>query len=109
MYKVKNKIAPVNLRDLFDEISDINSYSARSVTAGNFYNFYIKHTRLEIQKSSFSKFAAKAWSSIPTHFKQLKYSNFKKQLHETLMQQILKDQDGYLALLSILQQLASFS
>ena len=106
MYKVKNKIAPVNLRDLFDEISDINSYSTRSVTAGN---FYLKHTRLEIQKSSFSKFAAKAWNSIPTHFKQLKYSNFKKQLHETLMQQILKDQDGYLALLSILQQLASFS
>ena len=105
MYKVKNKIAPVNLRDLFDEISDINSYSTRSVTAGN---FYIKHSRLEIQKSSFSKFAAKAWISIPTHFKQLKYSNFKKQLHETFMQ-ILKDQDGYLALLSILQQLASFS
>ena len=47
MYKVKNKIAPVNLRDLFDEISDINLHSTRSVTAGN---FYLKHSRLEIQK-----------------------------------------------------------
>ena len=48
MYKVKNKIAPVNLRDLFDEISDINSYSTRSVTAGSFYK--IRNTKVFLFK-----------------------------------------------------------
>ena len=47
--------------------------------------------------SSFSKFGAKAWNAIPTHFKQNKYDNFKKRL------QILKNQDEYLEPLTILQ------
>jgi len=48
------------------------------------------------------------WNTIPTHFEQHKHSNFKKRFHETLMK-ILKDQDGYLEPLSILQLLAVFS
>ena len=44
MYKVKNNIAPVNLRNLFEDISDIHlSYSTKSAAASN---FYIKHSRL---------------------------------------------------------------
>ena len=50
MYKVKNNIAPVNLRNLFEDLSDIHlSYSTKSAAASN---FYMKHSRLEIMYKS---------------------------------------------------------
>ena len=52
MYKVKNNIAPVNLRNLLEDISDIHlSYSTKSAAASN---FYIKYSRLEIMYKSLS-------------------------------------------------------
>ena len=58
---------------------------------------------------SFSNFGAKAWNTILTNLKQLKYNNFKrKETLDEIFMQIVKDQDEYLESLTILEHLNFF-
>ena len=43
-------------------------------------------------KSSFSRFGAKLWNSIPSNLKELNNKNFKKQIHKMLIK-ILENED----------------
>ena len=54
MYNVKNKLAPVNISNVFKYVSNIHGYNTRSAAAGK---FYVMHFKLEIQRSSFSSFS----------------------------------------------------
>ena len=78
IHNVKNKTAPANIQNLFRNVSDVHSYNTRSAAAGN---FYIMHSRLELLKSSFSRFGAKLWNIVPSNLKELNNKNFKKQTH----------------------------
>jgi hypothetical protein len=42
MHDVKNRAAPVNILNLFQNTSDIHSYNTRSSKSNNFYNFTIE-------------------------------------------------------------------
>ena len=92
IHNVKNKTAPANIQNSFRNVSDVHSYNSRSAAAGN---FYIMHSRLELQKSSFSRFGAKLWNSTPSNLKELNNKNFKKQIHKMLIK-ILENEDQYL-------------
>ena len=50
MHDINNDKAPVNMSNLFQKTSNIQSYNTRSSTSGK---FYVKSSRLEIQNNSF--------------------------------------------------------
>lgn len=52
MFDIRHRNAPRNIRDLFQDISNIHSYNTRS-SASN--NFYTQSSRLSIQLNSFSR------------------------------------------------------
>ena len=84
IHNVKNKTA--NIQNLIRNVSDVHSYNTRSAAAGN---IYIIHSRLELQKSSFSRFGARLRNSIPSNLKELNNKNLKIQIHKMLIE-ILK-------------------
>ena len=63
MHDVKNRAAPVNILNLFQNTSDIHSYNTRSSKSNN---FYIKQSKLEIQRKSFSHVGVKWWNEVPS-------------------------------------------
>ena len=105
MYKVKNKIAPVNLRNLFEEeyTRIAQGQLPQVISKLNTQDFSIDKRNFPFQNLEPKR--GMQYQHIGNSFE--KYGNFEKRLHETLMQ-ILKDQDEYLEPLTILQQL-SFS
>ena len=66
------------------------------------------HSRLELQKSSFSRFGARLRNSIPSNLKELNNTeNFKKQIHKMLIK-ILENEDQYLDPESIVKNIRKF-
>ena len=76
MYDVRHASAPLNVCNLFTHTSSIHSYNTRSSTSNN---FYIKRSRLEIQKNDFLRIGAKLWNEIPCFLRELPKASFKKE------------------------------
>ena len=89
----------------YSEMFQMHTYNTRSAAAGN---FYIMHSRLELQKSPFSRFGARPWNSIPSNLKELNNKNFKKQIHKMLIE-ILENEDQYLDPESIVKRNKAFA
>ena len=60
MHDVRNRKEPNNILNLISDTASIHSYNTRSSSANK---FYIKKTRLEIQKRAFSRVGAKIWNA----------------------------------------------
>ena len=60
----------------------IYHYDTRSSTTGN---LYIKHSRTEHLKSSFSRIGARIWNSISQDLRSLLKNKFKNELHENIL------------------------
>jgi hypothetical protein len=75
MHDVKYRAAPVNIVNLFQNTSDIHSYNTRSSKSNN---FYIKQSKLEIQRKSFSHVGVKWWNEVPSCIRELPKRAFKK-------------------------------
>ena len=104
MYDIQNGIAPKNILDLFTHASSIHTYRTQSTTSNA---FYIKQSRLEIQKNVFSRLGAKVWNGIPVSVRSLNKKKFKQTLHSILMN-ILKESDGYLDFQQIFQSIKKY-
>ena len=91
MHDFKNKLAPGNILNLFQNASDVHSYNTRSFSLGN---FYIKKSNLEIKRKSFSRVGAKWWNEIPNSLRKLPKQVFKKKIHRILLD-ILSHEDSY--------------
>ena len=74
MHDVSTASAPINISNLFAKTSSVHSYDARSSTSDN---FYIKPSKLEIQKNASSRIGAKLWNKIPSSLKELPKKSFK--------------------------------
>ena len=61
--------------------SGCHSYNTRASASGN---FYINSADLEVYKMYFSRFGAKLWNEISTHFQHLPKNNFSKKKKKTL-------------------------
>ena len=62
MHDVYNNMAPSNISDLFTSLKEIHSHDTRSSSHGS---FYVKHSRLNQQRNSFSRIGVNIWNSIP--------------------------------------------
>ena len=68
MFNVRNRTAPSNIQDLFQDVSKVHYYNTRS-SASN--NFYTKSSRLSVQANSFSRIGVKVWDAIPQELRNL--------------------------------------
>ena len=67
MHDIDERNAPINIMKLFPRASNSHHYSTRSSTS---QNFYIKKSRLDVQKNAFSCDGAKIWNEIPNSFEK---------------------------------------
>ena len=77
MHDVRNASAPPKICNLFTKTSTIHSHNSRSFASNN---FYIKRSRLEVQKMLFRKLEQKLWNKIPYSLTELPKSPFKKRI-----------------------------
>ena len=61
--------------------SAIHSYNTRSSSRDDFYT---KHSRLNIQRNSFSRLGVRLWNQIPTNIREMSKSSFKKEIRSAL-------------------------
>ena len=104
MFDVRNRTAPSNIQDLFQDISHVHFYNTRS-SASN--NFYTKPSRLSIQANSFSRIGVKVWNEVPQTLTNLSKNAFKRKLKQILFN-ILSSQDSYIDLAQIIQNVKSW-
>ena len=67
MFDVRNRTAPSHIQDLFQDISNVHFYNARS-SASN--NFYTKPSRLSVQANSFPRIGVKVWNKYTSSIKK---------------------------------------
>ena len=75
MFDIRHRNAPINIRDLFQDISNIHPYNTRSSAS---HNFYTQSSRLSIQLNSFSRIGTKIWNEMPLSLRNLSKHDFKK-------------------------------
>ena len=79
---IRHRNAPRNIRDPFQDISDIDSYNTRS-SASN--HFYTQRSRLSIQLNSFYRTGTTIWNEMPLTLRNLSKYDFKKTTERVLL------------------------
>ena len=97
MFDIRRRDAPRNIRDLFEDISNIHSYNTRSSASKNFYT---QSSRLSIQLNSFSRIGTTIWNEMPLTLRNLSKYNFKRKIKRKLFD-ILTSDDSYLDIRNI--------
>ena len=105
MHDVNNDVIPSQLKDLSIPTAKIHSYNTRSSVCNN---FYIKKSKLEIERKSFSRIGAKLWNEIPTKLRTLPKLIFKRKIHMILFN-ILESEDSYEDVESIIAKVRKYS
>ena len=90
MHDINNDKGPANLLNLFQKTFNIHSFNTRSSTYGK---FYVKSSRLEILKVSFSRLRVKLWNKIPRYITDLPKKAFKRALRKLLFDISKKEND----------------
>ena len=103
MHGINNGKALANMSDLFQKASNIHSYNTRSSTSGK---VYVKYSRLQIQKNSFSRLGVKLWNGIPSYITNLPKRAFKKDLRKLLLDILVKE-DEYIEIPMIIKIVGS--
>lgn len=104
MHDVQNRKVPNNILNLFSDTASIHSYNTRSSSANK---FYIKKSRLEIQKRAFSRVGAKIWNEMPASLRELPKKHFQAKLHSFLLD-TLKKHDDYIDISQITSSLKTY-
>ena len=81
--------------------TSVHAYNTRSSTSEN---FYIKASRLEIQKNAFSRMGAKLWNEIPSSLRELPKKSFKLRIKNKLLS-ALEDEDSFIDICRIISKL----
>ena len=91
MNDVSNNLTPPNVFNLFTHQADIHPYETRSSLTGD---YFLKHSRIDIQTFFFSRIRVQIWNNLScaVHYVDVK-SNFKKNVHDILLQRLLKYDD----------------
>ena len=80
MHDISNSLTPTNISNLFASQSNIHTYNTSSSSRGD---YHVKHSRLDKQTKSFSRYAVKIWNSLPCEMRQRSKNNFKINVHDT--------------------------
>ena len=89
---MRDRKVPSNILKLFSDTTSIHSYNTRSSLANK---FYIKKSRLEIQKRALSRVGAKILNEMPASLRELYKKPFQTKFHSFLLD-ILKKHDNYI-------------
>ena len=81
MHNVVNNKVPKNLSKLFTNISEIHSYNTR---ASKSKKLYVERSRLNQQKRSFFRVAARLWNEIPKDVRNLPKKAFRREIRKRL-------------------------
>ena len=100
MFDIRHRNAPINIRDLFQDISNIHPYNTRSSAS---YNFYTQSSRLSVQLNSFSRIGTKIWNEMPLSLRNHSKHDFKRKIKSVLFD-ILSLEDSYLDIRNIIQK-----
>ena len=77
MFDIRHRNAPRNIRDLFQDISNIHPYNTRSSAL---HNFYTQSSRLSIQLNSFSRIGTKIWNEMSLILRNLSKHDFNRKI-----------------------------
>ena len=75
MHEIRNWKVPINILYLFSNTTTIHSYNTWCSSSNN---FYIKKSRLDIQKRAFSRVEAKIWNEIPASLREFPKNTSKR-------------------------------
>ena len=89
MYDVSHNFSPTNIHNYDTKFSSSE-------------NYYIKYSRLNNQKNSFSRFGVRLWNQIPAHIRNLSKKAFNKAIKSSLLENLLVN--GYYSEISKLFQ-----
>ena len=81
MHNVSNNLTPPNIFNLFTHQAHVHPYRMRSSQRGD---YFLKCSRIDIQKRSFSQIGAKIWNSLSCEVHQMSKSNFKNNVNDKL-------------------------
>ena len=87
--------------NLYMKTPGVHSYNTHSSTSNN---FYIKASRLEIQKKTFSIIGAKLWNEIPSCLRELPKKSFKHRIKNKLLS-VLEDEGSFIEVRRIIPKL----
>ena len=74
MHDASNNSTAPNIYNLFNRQADIHLYETRSSFRGY---YFLKRSRIDIQKVYFSRFGDKIWNSLSCELRQVSKPNFK--------------------------------
>ena len=101
MYGISTNEAPSLIQQLFTKAGNVHGYGTRSATRGN---YYVKSSRLEIQKNSFSRSGTSVWNSLPLKLRHVNKRRFKKKLHVSLFN-ILESENNFIGVSELITKL----
>ena len=101
IYDISTNEAPSLIPEHFTKAGNVHGYSTRSATRGN---YYVKFSRLEIQKNSFSCSGTCVWNNLPLTFRHVNKSRFKKELRVSLLN-ILESENEYIGVSELITRL----
>ena len=82
MHDISNSLTSAITSNLFASQSNIHSYITRSSSR---VDYYVKHSRLDKQTKSFSRYGVKIWNSLPCEMRQMSKNSLKINVHDTLL------------------------
>ena len=103
MHDISNSLTPTNISNLFASQSNIHSYTNTRSSSRDEY--YVKHSRLDKQTKSFSRYGVKIWNSLPCEMCQMSKNNFKINVHDTLLR-ILSEENDYIDLPDLITKIS---
>ena len=104
MHDVSNNLTPPDISTLFTYSNSIHHHHSRFSSKNN---FYIKRSRINELKNSFSRIVATIWNSVPPDIRKLSKHNFKKKLHEALLK-VLSLEDTYVDVSTLIFKLLQY-
>ena len=90
MHDVFNNLSPPQITNSFNFQWNIHPYNTRSSSRGN---FFVQYSRLEKQNKSFTRVSVKVWNSLPVEMRHTSKANFKRKIHNLLLQKFLEADD----------------
>ena len=72
-----------------------NSYNKRSSSRGD---YYVKHSKLDKQTKSLSRYGVKNWNSLLRKMRQMSKNTFKISVRDSTLLRILSEENNYIDL-----------
>ena len=105
MHDASNDVNPPKLKDSFISTAKIHSYNTRSSVSNN---VYVKKSKRNWTKITFSRIGAKLWNEIPTKLRTLPKLIFKRKIR-TILFNILQSEDSYEDLELVISKVRKYS